>query len=46
MAARVRIKYDLEDMSGHECLIVRWNHVSVDLLDRIDGRGTGIRRVR
>ena len=35
MAARVRIKYDLEDMSGHECLIVRWSHVSVDLLDRI-----------
>lgn len=38
MAARVRIKYDLEDMSGHECLIVRWNHVSIDLLDRVDAR--------
>ncbi|MDJ0925953.1 MAG: gamma-glutamyl-gamma-aminobutyrate hydrolase family protein [Acidimicrobiia bacterium] len=36
MAARVRIKYDLENMSGHECLIVRWGHVSIDLLDRID----------
>ena len=35
MAARTRIKYDLEDMSGHECLIVRWNRVSIDLLERV-----------
>lgn len=36
MAARVRIKYDLENMSGHECLIVRWSHVSINMLERLD----------
>ena len=36
MANRVRIKYELEDMSGHECLIVRWNKVTPELLDRLD----------
>ncbi|MEA2010380.1 MAG: hypothetical protein U9N78_06730 [Actinomycetota bacterium] len=35
MAARVRIKYELEDVSGHACLIVRWNKVSPELLDDI-----------
>jgi len=35
MAARVRIKYELEDLSGHECLIVRWDKVSVELLGRV-----------
>ena len=35
MAARVRIKYDLEDLSGHPCLIVRYTHVTPDLLRSI-----------
>ncbi len=32
MANRIRIKYDLEDMSGDTCLIVRWNRVTPNLL--------------
>lgn len=36
MAARVRIKYDLEDLSGHSCLIVRWDKVTPELLTHID----------
>ena len=36
MAARVRIKYELEDMSGHACLIVRWDEVTPELLKGID----------
>ena len=36
MANRVRIKYELEDLSDHECLIVRWNKVTPELLDRLE----------
>ena len=43
MANRVRIKYRLEDLSGHECLIVRWNRVSPELLERIEAlRAEGV----
>ncbi|MGI9667148.1 MAG: glutamine amidotransferase-related protein [Acidimicrobiia bacterium] len=38
MAARVRIKYELEDLSGHECLIVRWDRVTPDLLTQVDAK--------
>lgn len=38
MAARVRIKYELEDMSGDECLIVRWDRLSPQLLKDVDAR--------
>ena len=34
MAARVRIKYRLEDISGEPCLIVRYNQVDPDLWRR------------
>lgn len=42
MANRVRIKYELEDMSGHECLIVRWNRVTPELLEQVDARAVFI----
>ncbi len=35
---RVRIKYELEDMSGHACLIVRWDKVTPELLNDVDSR--------
>lgn len=38
MAARVRIKYELEDLSGHACLIVRWDKVTPELLKDTDAR--------
>ncbi len=38
MAARVRIKYELEDMSGHTCLIVRWDKVTPEVLNDIDAK--------
>ena len=38
MAARVQIKYRLEDISGEPCLIVRYNHVTPDLLRALDIR--------
>ena len=38
MANRVRIKYELEDMSGDSCLVVRWNRVTPDLLRDIGTR--------
>ena len=38
MAARVRIKYELEDMSGQKCLIVRWDKVTPELLGDIDAK--------
>lgn len=47
MAARVRIKYRLEDMTNQPCLIVRYNKVTVELLHHyavkaifISGSGT------
>lgn len=42
MANRVRIKYELEDLSGHECLIVRWNRVTPELLDRVGAKAVFI----
>ena len=42
MAARVRIKYELEDMSGLPCLVVRWSHVTPDLLRGINARAVFI----
>lgn len=42
MAARIRIKYDLEDMSGHPCLIVRWDRVTPDLLRSVGAVGVFI----
>lgn len=47
MAARTRITYRLEDLSGQHCMLVRYDKVSEDLLDRlgataicISGNGT------
>lgn len=42
MADRVRIKYDLEDMSGYPCLIVRWDRVTPDLLRTVGATGVFI----
>ena len=42
MANRTRIKYELEDLSGDTCLIVRWDHVDPDLLRSIDARAVFI----
>lgn len=42
MAARVRIKYELEDMSGDQCLIVRWDRISANLLKRLEARAVFI----
>lgn len=36
MAARTRIKYRLEDISGQPCLIVRYNHVTPELLHELN----------
>ena len=36
MAARTRIKYRLEDISGEPCLIVRYNHMSPYLIKKFD----------
>jgi GMP synthase-like glutamine amidotransferase len=36
MAARIRIKYRLEDMTGAHCLIVRYNQVTPELLDQLE----------
>ena len=38
MAARVRIKYRLEDITGQPCLIVRYNKVSPEFLDEFQVR--------
>lgn len=42
MAARVRIKYRLEDMTGDLCLIVRYNKVTPELLDNLKVRAVFI----
>ena len=42
MAARVRIKYELEDMAGVPCLVVRYSHVTPELLRDIDARAVFI----
>jgi GMP synthase-like glutamine amidotransferase len=38
MANRVRITYMLEDLSGHECHLIRWNRVTPELLRDLDAR--------
>ncbi len=38
MAARVRIKYRLEDLSGDTCLIIRYNKVSPELLKEVKAK--------
>lgn len=38
MAARVRIKYRLEDITGEPCLIVRYNKVTPEMLDALQVR--------
>ena len=38
LAARTRIKYRLEDITGDQCLIVRYNHVTPELLRRLEAR--------
>jgi len=38
MAARTRIKYRLEDLSGDNCLIVRYNQVTPELLASINAK--------
>ena len=47
LAARARITYRLEDVSGMPCMLVRYNRISTDLLERlgvraifISGQGT------
>jgi GMP synthase-like glutamine amidotransferase len=42
MANRVRIKYLLEDMSGDECLIVRWDRIDPELMRSLDARAVFI----
>jgi len=38
MAARVRIKYRLEDITGDQCLIVRYNQVTPTLVQQLEAR--------
>ena len=38
MAARVRIKYRLEDLTGDHCLIVRYNQVTPALLNQLEAK--------
>ena len=38
MANRIRIKYELEDMSNDSCLVVRWNRVTPELLRDVGAR--------
>ncbi len=38
MAARLWIKYRLEDLSGDTCLVIRYSHVSPELLKDIDAK--------
>jgi len=38
MAARVRIKYRLEDITSDQCLIVRYNQVTPALLHKLEAR--------
>lgn len=38
MANRVRIKYELEDMSGLPCLIIRWNEITPEFLRQIGAK--------
>lgn len=38
MAARTRIKYRLEDLSGDSCLIVRYDRVTPELLNNVNAR--------
>ena len=42
MANRIRIKYELEDMSGDNCLVVRWNRVTPQLLRDVGARAVFI----
>ncbi|MDJ0791018.1 MAG: hypothetical protein QNJ71_03890 [Acidimicrobiia bacterium] len=42
MANRVRIKYELEDMSNDSCLVVRWNRVTPELLRDVGARAVFI----
>ena len=37
-AARTWISYRLEDLSGQPCLLVRWDHISPELLASIDAK--------
>lgn len=41
-ANRTRIKYELEDHAGQPCLMVRWSHVSPELLADLDVAGVFI----
>ncbi len=36
MVARLRIKYRLEDISGQPCLVVRYNHITPELLQQLN----------
>ncbi|KAA3659142.1 MAG: hypothetical protein DWQ04_23150 [Chloroflexi bacterium] len=36
LAARTRIKYRLEDITGQPCLIVRYTHITTELLQQYD----------
>ncbi len=38
LAARARITYRLEDLSGMPCMLVRYNRITADLLERLDVR--------
>jgi GMP synthase-like glutamine amidotransferase len=42
MAARIRIKYRLEDMTGDRCLIVRYNEITPALLEQLTARAVFI----
>ncbi|BAN01631.1 type 1 glutamine amidotransferase [Ilumatobacter coccineus] len=42
LAARARITYRLEDLSGDNCMLVRYDHVTPELLDRLDARAVFI----
>ena len=38
LAARTWITYRLEDIAAQPCMLVRYDHISVDLLDHLDAR--------
>lgn len=42
LAARARIAYRLEDLSGDHCMLVRYDRVTPELLERLDARAVFI----
>jgi GMP synthase-like glutamine amidotransferase len=38
LAARTRITYRLEDISGHHCMLVRYDRITRDLINKLDAK--------